>query len=120
MLPAGPVVRAYTDPPEAFAHNEDPQLRRLGLATTLQRGVPTLDAPHCVCEAGCVLTAEQAQLLKLLGERMVVFRVELRAWWDSETGEVEVEAGAGVEKEVEAGADVEADGDGDDDDEMAE
>ena len=87
-LPAGPVMRNHSDPPEPFPHNEEPQLRKLGLTTSMDRGVPTLQVPHKVCEKGKLLTAEQAQLLKLVGHKMVEFRVGLMARWDSESGEV--------------------------------
>ncbi|KIK16005.1 hypothetical protein PISMIDRAFT_279695 [Pisolithus microcarpus 441] len=87
VLPVGPVMRR-SDPPEPFPHNEDPQLRKLGLTTVMKRGVPTLETPHQVCEEGKVLTSEQAQLLKLIGEEMVVFRVVLKARWESGTGMV--------------------------------
>lgn len=94
ILPAGPVLQRHSDPPEPFPHNEEPQLRKLGLHTTMQRGVPTLGAPHTVCQKGKTLTPEQAQLLKLLGERTVKFRVGMRAWWSKESGEVvDVEGG---------------------------
>jgi mRNA turnover protein 4 len=88
ILPAGPVMRVHSDPPEPFPHNEEPQLRRLGLTTTMNRGVPTLTNPHKLCEKGKVLTAEQAQLLKLIGEKMVTFRVGLIARWEAGSGEV--------------------------------
>lgn len=88
VLPVGPVMRHYSDPPEPFPHNEEPQLRKLGLTTSMTRGVPTLAAPHKLCEKGQVLSAEQAQLLKLIGERMVIFRVGLISRWDSGSGEV--------------------------------
>jgi len=88
ILPAGPVMRVYSDPPEPFPHNEEPQLRKLGLTTTMNRGVPTLTNPHKLCEKGKVLTAEQAQLLKLIGEKMVTFRVGLIARWEAGSGEV--------------------------------
>ncbi|KAG7088323.1 hypothetical protein E1B28_012332 [Marasmius oreades] len=88
VLPAGPVMQHHSDPPEPFPHNEEPQLRKLGLSTKMNRGVPTLEIPHNLCEKGKPLTAEQAQLLKLIGEKMVVFRVGLIARWDAATGEV--------------------------------
>jgi mRNA turnover protein 4 len=88
VLPAGPVMQRHSEPPEPFPHNEDPQLRKLGLTTTMNRGVPTLTNPHKICTQGKALTAEQAQLLKLIGEKMVEFRVGLLARWDSTTGEV--------------------------------
>lgn len=95
VIPAGPVMRTHSDPPEPFPHNEEPQLRKLGLTTRLDRGVPTLDAPHKICERGKELTAEQAQLLKLIGERMVMFRVGLLCHYDSATGETKARDGAG-------------------------
>jgi len=88
ILPAGPIMRHHSDPPEPFPHNEEPQLRKLGLTTTMKKGVPTLDSPHKLCEKGKVLTGEQAQLLKLIGEKMVEFKVGLKARWDAESGDV--------------------------------
>ncbi len=48
------------------------------------------------------------KLLKLIGEKMVEFRVGLRARWDSTTGEVEEVTDPGVRLEV--GVDADADG----------
>ncbi|KAG6890829.1 hypothetical protein C0995_003262 [Termitomyces sp. Mi166 len=88
ILPTGPVLRHHSDPPEPFPHNEEPQLRKLGLTTSMNKGVPTLTNPHELCKRGKPLSGEQAQLLKLIGHRLVVFRVGLIARWDSQTGEV--------------------------------
>ncbi|KAG1906638.1 uncharacterized protein F5891DRAFT_474789 [Suillus fuscotomentosus] len=54
----------------------------------MKRGVPTLENPHRVCDKRKALTGEQAELLKLLGEKMVVFKVGLLARWDAASGEV--------------------------------
>jgi hypothetical protein len=89
ILPASPVMHHHSDPPEPFPHNEEPQLRRLGPTTVMWKGVPTSENPHKLYEQAMVLTVEKAQLLKLIGEKMVEFRVGLRARWDSATGEVE-------------------------------
>ena len=115
-LPSGPVMQHHSTPPEPLPHNEEPQLRRLGLNTRMNRGVPTLDAEHVVVEKGKVITSEQAQLLKLVGVKCVEFRVALRCYWEKEGGEVqevdepefrlEVERGAGEE-----GGEDEEDGD---------
>ncbi|KAF9499032.1 hypothetical protein BDN71DRAFT_1384746 [Pleurotus eryngii] len=99
ILPAGPVMRHHSDPPEPFPHNEEPQLRKLGLSTTMNKGVPTLQVPHKLCEKGKALTAEQTQLLKLIGERMVTFRVGLLARWDSPTGDVVQHSGNAISTE---------------------
>ena len=88
IFPAGPVMQHHSDPPEPFPHNEEPQLRKLGLTTVMKRGVPRLDVAHTGCEKGKPLTPEQAQLLKLAGEKMVEFRVGLKARWDAADGKV--------------------------------
>ncbi|THH14140.1 hypothetical protein EW146_g6161 [Bondarzewia mesenterica] len=88
IIPAGPIMQHHSDPPEPFPHNEEPQLRKLGLTTVMKKGVPSLHVPHKLCEKGKPLTSEQAQLLKLIGEKMVEFRVGLKARWDAATGEV--------------------------------
>ena len=87
-LPVGPVLRHHSDPPEPFPHNEEPQLRKLGLTTSLTKGVPTLTAPHQLCQKGKPLTSEQAQLLKLTGLKMVTFRVRLLSRWNATSGDV--------------------------------
>ncbi|KAF8272176.1 ribosomal protein L10-domain-containing protein [Lactarius quietus] len=120
ILPAGPIMQHHSDPPEPFPHNEEPQLRKLGLTTVMRKGIPTLENPHKLCEKGKVLTAEQAQLLKLIGEKMVEFRVGLNAWWDSTTGEVEEVTDPGVkldfDEQVENAGEDEVEGDDGDDD----
>lgn len=98
-------MRHHSDPPEPFPHNEEPQLRKLGLTTSMTRGVPTLSSPHQLCEKGKTLTGEQAQLLKLIGEKMVVFRVGLIARWDASSGEVLQIEGARLPAEEVAGGD---------------
>jgi mRNA turnover protein 4 len=87
-LPVGPVLRHHSNPPEPFPHNEEPQLRKLGLTTSLTKGIPTLTAPHLLCQKGKSLTSEQAQLLKLTGLKMVTFRVRLLSRWDAASGEI--------------------------------
>ncbi|KAI0684927.1 ribosomal protein L10-domain-containing protein [Cytidiella melzeri] len=94
-IPPGPILSHHSSPPEPFPHNEEPQLRKLGLHTKMVRGVPTLDNEHIVVKKGETLSAEQAQILKLVGIKMGEFRVRLRFWWEKGTGEVtEVEGSA--------------------------
>ena len=57
----------------------------------MNRGVPTLDVPHKICEQGKKLTPEQSQLLKLLGYKTVEFKVKLLGRWEKETGGVIME-----------------------------
>lgn len=55
----------------------EPQLRALGLHTTLVRGVPSLNTSHQLCKTGETLTSEQCRILKLLGVQMAVSRSAL-------------------------------------------
>ena len=41
ILPTGLVLQHHSDPPEPFPHNEEAQLRKLGLTTVMRMGVPT-------------------------------------------------------------------------------
>lgn len=52
------------------SHTLEPQFRKLGMVTTLAKGVPTLGAPHVVCREGDVLTPPQIQLFKLFGQQL--------------------------------------------------
>lgn len=76
----------YNDPLSPFPHSMDPQLRKLGLSTSLVKGVPSLTSPHELCKKGRVLTSEQAQLLKLIGEQMATFQVKLSGMWSEIDG----------------------------------
>ncbi|KAF9649404.1 hypothetical protein BDM02DRAFT_1843202 [Thelephora ganbajun] len=91
IISAGAVTQHHSDPPEPMPHNEEPQLRKLGLTTRMNRGVPTLDVPHKICEQGKKLTPEQSQLLKLLGYKTVEFKIKLLGRWEKETGNVTME-----------------------------
>ncbi|XP_014287668.1 mRNA turnover protein 4 homolog [Halyomorpha halys] len=75
-LPEGPL-------PD-FSHSMEPQLRQLGLPTSLQRGVVTLTQEHPVCKEGKPLTPEQARILKLLGNQMAEFKVILLCAWSKD------------------------------------
>lgn len=96
-------MQHHSDPPEPMPHNEEPQLRKLGLTTSMKKGVPTLDVPHTICQKGKKLTPEQAQLLKLVGEKTVEFRVSLRMRWDKESESVTM--GPDTEEDLDEAAD---------------
>lgn len=81
----------------------EPQLRALGLHTTLIRGVPSLNTSHDLCKSGDVLSSEQCRILKLLGIQMAVspvlyplcyltkqeFRINLGSRWSKQGGFIE-------------------------------
>ena len=78
----------------------------------MNRGIPTLDVPHKICEQGKKLTPEQSQLLKLLGYKTVEFKIKLLGRWEKEAGNVIMVPTT----EEDPPADDSGDGDGDDDD----
>jgi len=59
----------------------EPQLRKLGLPCTLEKGVIVLTKDHAVCQKGDPLTPAQARILKILGIRQAVFHVNLECVW---------------------------------------
>ncbi|CAD6590514.1 MAG: mRNA turnover and ribosome assembly protein [Tremellales sp. Tagirdzhanova-0007] len=87
-LPAGPLLTPYAEPPvgDPFPHSMDPQLRALGLATNLVRGVPSLNNPHSLCRKGEKLSSEKCRILKLLGIQMAEFRIHLGSHWSRGQG----------------------------------
>ncbi|KAI5481835.1 mRNA turnover protein 4 like protein [Pseudohyphozyma bogoriensis] len=72
ILPTGPIMLGEDPAP----HSLDPQFRKLGLVTSMVRGVPTLNAPHTVCKKGDTLNANQVQLLKLFLKPLATFQIK--------------------------------------------
>eukprot|EP00040_Diaphanoeca_grandis_P005782 m.34522 g.34522 ORF g.34522 m.34522 type:complete len:220 (-) comp16988_c0_seq1:100-759(-) len=67
-----------------FSHAIEPHLRKLGMPTTLKRGIVTLDNDYTICTKDSTLTPEQCQMLKLIGTKMAAFAIKLLHTW-SET-----------------------------------
>jgi len=101
-LPEGPLPQ--------FGHAMEPQLRAMGMPTSLKRGVITLLAEYPVCKKGDKLTSEQARILKLLGHKQAEFKIDLIALWSKD-----VKGDASFRMLVD-GADLEEDGATGDDD----
>lgn len=55
IIQAGPLTQ--------FQHTMEPELRKLGLHTSLKKGVVTLDTDYKICKKGDKLKPEQARLL---------------------------------------------------------
>lgn len=77
-LPAGPL--------EGFSHAIEPHLRKLGLPTSLERGVIHLIKEFQVCKKGVALTPEQASILKLLDIQMAKFKLVMKCHWSKGEG----------------------------------
>lgn len=78
LLPVGPLT--------GFSHAIEPHLRRLGLPTSLEKGVITLIKEYQVCKKGSPLTPEQASILKLLGKQMAKFKIVIKCHWSKGKG----------------------------------
>uniref|UniRef100_A0A1E1W6I7 Ribosome assembly factor mrt4 n=2 Tax=Pectinophora gossypiella TaxID=13191 RepID=A0A1E1W6I7_PECGO len=102
ILPQGPL--------EDFSHTIEPHLRRLGLPTSLERGVIHLIKEYQVCKEGVPLTPEQASILKLLGIQMANFKVTMKCHWTK---------GKGFHKDQDVQSDQEDGNDSEDDDNEA-
>lgn len=70
--------------PDALAklpHSIEAHLRALGLPTQLREGKVHLLGDHTVCKAGAELTADAAQVLKLLEIKQAQFLMTIEAHW---------------------------------------
>lgn len=97
ILPAGPL--------EDFSHTIEPHLRRLGLPTSLEKGVVNLLKEYQVCKKGSTLTPEQASILKLIGTQMAQFKLVMKCHWTK---------GKGFHKDIDLPSDSEENDDEDD------
>jgi mRNA turnover protein 4 len=81
-LPAGPLAQ--------FAHSIEPHLRKLGLPTSLQKGIITLLQDYTVCVKGVELSPEAANVLKLLGIAQATFKITLTHAYSEDGGVVDI------------------------------
>ncbi|CAG9806569.1 unnamed protein product [Chironomus riparius] len=78
VLPEGPL-------PD-FSHAIEPHLRKLGMPTSLQKGIVTLIGEYTVCKKGQTLTPEQAKILKLLSRPLAKFKVNVECCYLKDSG----------------------------------
>ncbi|XP_040583400.1 LOW QUALITY PROTEIN: mRNA turnover protein 4 homolog [Lepeophtheirus salmonis] len=74
VLPEGPI--------QEMSFAIEPQLRALGLPSTLKKGILHLTKDHVVCKEGQTLDSTQARILKLFGMKHADFSIKLLAYWD--------------------------------------
>ncbi|KAK7084773.1 mRNA turnover 4 [Halocaridina rubra] len=75
-------VELKEGPLPQFSHSIEPHLRKLGLPTRLQRGIPELIRDHTVCKEGQSLSPDQANILRLLHIKMSLFYLEMEWCWN--------------------------------------
>lgn len=100
----GGEIPAEEDVP--LQHSQEPGLRKLGVPTRLVKGRVELENGFEVCAEGEVLGSGQTTLLKMFGVAVAEFRVEVRAYWERESGEATVlgqGGGGGMEVDTEGG-----------------
>lgn len=89
VIPAGVVMSTGGEvaPEEdiAMAHSLEPELRKLGMPTSLVKGKIMLQNEYCVCKEGLTLDSRQTRLLKLFNVVTANFTVTLKAYWSSAT-----------------------------------
>lgn len=109
-IPAGTLYSRAGEIPESedvpIGHSAEPGLRKLGLPTRLVKGRVELEHDFEVCKDGQVLGSGQTTLLKMFGIATAEFRVGIKAYWRSDTGEVMIVDGSvgdtGVLEDVES------------------
>uniref|UniRef100_A0A7S0S169 Ribosome assembly factor mrt4 n=1 Tax=Chlamydomonas leiostraca TaxID=1034604 RepID=A0A7S0S169_9CHLO len=74
-------------PQGPLPHTMEPQLRKLGLATRLNKGVVELLKDTQVCREGQVLDPHASAILRAFGVKMATFRLTLVAVWSEDTYE---------------------------------
>ena len=74
-------VELSEGPLSQFSHSIEPQMRKLGLPTSLKKGVIHLIKDYHVCKKGDKLTSEQAQILKLFDHKHASFKINVIATW---------------------------------------
>lgn len=79
-------INLQEGPLPQFAFSMEPQLRKLGLPTKLDKGVIFLYQEHEICKKGEPITAEQAKILKLFEYKLSEFKVNLISQWNKEGG----------------------------------
>ncbi len=107
VIPAGTLYSRAGEIPESedvpIGHSAEPGLRKLGVPTRLVKGRVELEHEFEVCKEGQILGSGQTTLLKMFGIASAEFRVGVRAYWQSDTGEATVveERGVGGDVDVE-------------------
>ena len=83
------------DQDEPVSHTIEPALRKLGIPTRLVKGKVMLELTegqegYPICREGETLDSRQTTILKMFGVTSSEFKVDLKAQWTRETGEIKI------------------------------
>ncbi|CAN4110642.1 unnamed protein product [Withania somnifera] len=81
-------VELQEGPLDQFTHEMEPSLRKQGMPVRLNKGVVELVSDFVVCEEGKPLSPEAARILRLLGNKMATFRLNLICRWSPDEFEI--------------------------------
>lgn len=84
VIPQGPLDR------DKYSFALEPELRKLGLPTSLQNTVIHVLCDHVLCKEGDILTSAQARLLKHLDHVLSESSVTIRGVWHKATEDLDV------------------------------
>ena len=92
VVPTGIVYSRGGDIPqsedEPVPHSIEPNLRRWGMPTRLNKGKVIIEGDYEICREGQELQSGQTALLKMFGVTMAEFRVKVLAYYNSDAKEV--------------------------------
>ncbi|XP_018572138.1 mRNA turnover protein 4 homolog [Anoplophora glabripennis] len=74
-------IKLDSGPLTLFQPEMVPYLKQMGMRVADVDGIVFLKRPFLVCRAGTILSKRQVNLLHLLGEKLAVFQLHLKAVW---------------------------------------
>merc|ERR1712093_400008 len=84
VIPEGPILIDE----EKVSHAIEPQFRKLGVPSSLVKGVPSLSSSYQVCKKDGKLSADQAHLLKLFHIPMATFQIVPKTCLNLQEGKI--------------------------------
>lgn len=77
-------VELKEGPLSEFTHEMEPFLRKQGMPVRLNKGVVELVSDFVVCDEGKPLSPESSRILRLLGIKLAVFKLNLICKWSGD------------------------------------
>lgn len=93
------------DQDEPVSHTIEPAMRKLGIPTRLVKGKVMLELTNGqegfpICRKGETLDSRQTTILKMFGVTSSEFKVDLKAQWTRESGEIKILEQSGMDTDA--------------------